>query len=497
MTNLFRLLERLWLLSLGTLIFLIPSNLFMVLSEQSGYVTGLRVDYLLTKLYLSDLVAWAVIGLGGWLWFQEKFQKQKASNFLAEKIDGVKKTVRASRRLQLLLVTTTLLIISQLFSPHPLISGWFTLQLLEAVLLGWVMLVNRRRLFGNQSSPSSASPWPVRSSYSLVWWALVVTIFFQTTIAITQFWTQSSVWGYAFLGEVALSSPYGIAHTSFGGRDVALAYGTTAHPNVLAGVIVLYSLISWHWLSVWPTEKSQLSKLIGMGILACAPIILFITQSLSALLALAIGSTLLATNFSKSNSSSRRNFLARYLHQVSRAVQKFTFLSVWTPASRPLIWMAIIFTLVPFVISVLASGQPDNLSLVRRAWLNQAAVNIFTQQPLAGTGLNLFTTQIKSSLQNQELVRFVQPAHHLGLLGLAETGLFGIAWLITVIITVRKKLTWYKLQLIGWVLLPIAALDHYLLTLQTGRLLISTFVVLMTLLLITPQIKSSSTKPAR
>ncbi len=73
-----------------------------------------------------------------------------------------------------------------------------------------------------------------------------------------------------------------------------------------------------------------------------------------------------------------------------------------------------------------AKLYPENLSLARRAWLNHAALQIFIQQPLVGTGLNLFTTQIKSTLPSQELVRFAQPAHHLGLLWLAETGFRGV-----------------------------------------------------------------------
>jgi hypothetical protein len=88
-------------------------------------------------------------------------------------------------------------------------------------------------------------------------------------------------------------------------------------------------------------------------------------------------------------------------------------------------------------------------------------------QPLVGVGLNQFTSRVEQYTQIREVVRFVQPVHHLGLLWLAETGLLGLMFLLWVLLEIKNK----KLILPILILLPIAVLDHYLLTQNQGLLL--------------------------
>jgi len=482
MLNAAKLVRYCFLIGVAILIFLIPSNLFIVLSENFGYVTGLRVDYLLPKLYLTDLEVWLVIGLGFYLWWIEQSQST-INNYYFAMWSSFRRKWGASSRIKLLILLSWLLIVRQLFSPHLLISGWFTLQLLTALLLGWVLIANHRLLLDKKLSLSSLSRWSIESSYSLVWWALVATIIFQTTVALIQFWTQSSVWGYAFLGEVSLTVPYGIAHANLGGREVSLAYGTTAHPNVLAGVVVVYTLISWRWLFVKTAKQTPIAKLIGLVLLICTLIVIYITQSLSALLTLAIGSWMLIPYLEKLTLSTSYSHTIKTLQQLRATIGKHFYLPSWLPLNRLSFWLLITFFLMPIIVSVFTKLYPENLSLARRAWLNHAALQIFIQQPLVGTGLNLFTTQIKSTLPSRELVRFAQPAHHLGLLWLAETGFLGVCWIIALYANFRKKICWQQLNMLGWMMLPIAALDHYLLTLQTGRLLSVVLSVIMIFLL--------------
>jgi hypothetical protein len=114
----------------------------------------------------------------------------------------------------------------------------------------------------------------------------------------------------------------------------------------------------------------------------------------------------------------------------------------------------------------------QNLSLSRRVTLNQAAIAMIDQRP-QGVGLQAFTTQLERVSQSREIVRFVQPVHHLGLLWLAETGLLGLVALgVGLIYLKRAQPTWLTGVILAAIwLLPVASLDHYLLTIQTGLLL--------------------------
>ena len=141
-----------------------------------------------------------------------------------------------------------------------------------------------------------------------------------------------------------------------------------------------------------------------------------------------------------------------------------------------LIGAIFIFVATPFIVDRASQQWPKNPSLNRRASLNHAAWNIFSAYPLAGVGLNNFTAYEESFSPNREVVRFVQPAHHVGLLWLAETGLVG-----GILVLLGGRKIWKKLHdnqqksAFLWCLflvLPLAAFDHYLLTQQTGFFLI-------------------------
>ncbi|MBD3279454.1 MAG: hypothetical protein GF390_01955, partial [Candidatus Pacebacteria bacterium] len=125
--------------------------------------------------------------------------------------------------------------------------------------------------------------------------------------------------------------------------------------------------------------------------------------------------------------------------------------------------LIIVLVLTPILIAQLAKIYPQQLGLTRRHMLNQAALKMWLAQPVFGVGFNQFTTQVEDYVVNNELVDFTQPAHHLGLLWLAETGLLGL-----LVLALTKS--WKQPGLL--ILAPIIVLDHYLLTQQIGLLLL-------------------------
>ena len=102
---------------------------------------------------------------------------------------------------------------------------------------------------------------------------------------------------------------------------------------------------------------------------------------------------------------------------------------------------------------------------------------MFQDNLMLGVGLNTFTAKVESYTSNPEVVRFIQPVHHIGYLLVAETGLLGIVLMASVLILLirHKKIkdtSLFNKRFLFLSTLPIMVLDHYLLTNQTGLLLL-------------------------
>jgi len=87
--------------------------------------------------------------------------------------------------------------------------------------------------------------------------------------------------------------------------------------------------------------------------------------------------------------------------------------------------------------------------------------------PFIGVGVQNFTTQVEKYSPSKEVVRFVQPAHNAVLLFFAETGILGL-----MLVLLLCKLCKHPTHVLVFLpLLPILLLDHYLLTIQSGNVL--------------------------
>lgn len=394
---------RLGLLCL--LLFLIPTNLFIKFFENEAYVRGLLVDYLLPKFYLSDLPALGLIGL----WLFELLKKPHS----LKTIFTTKPTLSF-----FFLAFLALLGIRQFFSPYPLASIWMFVKLIEMGLLA-----------------ASLVSVKVLHKHLAVFMTLITTIVFQSSVGLYQFITQQSVGGYVFLGEVNVAVATQLAKVSWFGVEKILPYGTTAHPNVLGGVLAVFLLLA---LQLYLSEKSPQK----MWALVIASVIglptLFLTFSITAWSVLAIGITLL--------------FLPT---AVKSLLQENTLL--------------ILFTFFIISLGTVIIGNtffPTSASFFRRHNLQQAAFESIKNQPWLGSGLNTNAATLEPFIAKEEVVRFVQPVHNAVLVWLSETGILGLCLVIT-LWQLGKTHKW-RFPVAMLILLPALCFDHYVLTLQTG-----------------------------
>ena len=394
-------LDWLHLFLLFFIIFTFSLNLFYKISLDGAYVHGLLIDYLIPKFYLAEvfLLPFLILGL-------RQLKKIKLSTFFC--------------------LLVVLLLLRQLFSTSALAAFTHLIHLLEVFL--FFSVVRSNPLF------------KTKRAEKFILSSILAVVIFQSLLAVYQFVFQQSLLSYQFLGETNLRDLANISRAQFAFGERILPYGTLAHPNVLAGIIAI--------LSILLISKSQGSIKAQILLLANALLIIFLTQSLSALLTLGLfGLYLLLDRF-----------------KAKKTILLVTY------------YFFLLF--LPYLLSGGMSGRLDTDSVNRRSALNQAAWEMFRINPLFGVGINNFTIEVEKHAGtsiNQEVVRFVQPVHNLLFLTLSEGGLLLLLTLFFLIKQVKIE-RFYQKTLI---LLAIASLDHYLLTQFSGLGLVALFYLLI------------------
>lgn len=398
-----RLVQASKLILLFLVIFSLPFNLFLKVELPTAYVQGVLIDYLIPKLYTFEIPLLLLLFL----------------------------SIPTLRKLHIpvyICLLFLLLFARQLFSDLP----WSGLSHLVHLSLAGLLLFTLRH------DPC----WVKPQAKLFVQAGLLAAIMLQTLLAIYQFVAQQSLLAYQFFGETQLAQLTNISRGQFFFGERLLAYGSTAHPNILAGIITLFSLLligqarGKHWLQI--------------TILLNNLLIIYLTQSLSALLTLILfaGYWLIRQ---------QRQAVVR----VGIALTYYAFL-----------------VLLPLLLVYPPSSWSQLESVYRRQALNQAGWQILESNLVLGVGLNQFTAvlhQYRSQFANQEIIRFTQPVHHVLLLALAEGGLvmvvLAIWWLRASAVSAltRKSL----------VLLAIISLDHYLLSQAAGLQLVAIFYAFM------------------
>ncbi len=376
-------------------------------------VSGLRIDYLSPTLYLTDILILGILVS----WGTEsllKFKMQSAK---------FKVEIKNSKLFWGLLFIGCFLIINSFFVPNQPVAFYKFLKILEFFLLGLYIVKN-------------SSLFPI--AYSL----LPIPIIYSSFLAIAQFLNQGSLGGvFWFLGERTFNaSTPGIAQAIFNGQLILRPYATFPHPNVLAGFLVVGLLIlisnSRNLWRLIPGIFYQLSIVLGM-------IALFLTFSRVAWLVflLAVTSMFLVKRREK------RKYVTLFLLVISLA------------SLISLTWLPI---------------QSESFSY--RQDLNLVTIKMFQSSPLLGVGLNNFLVRLPEFYKFPGPVYFLQPAHNIYLLTMAETGLLGLVGLICFLfITIHHLIqnNKYLLLVSVFAVLALGLFDHYFYTLQQGQLLIT------------------------
>lgn len=409
-------MKRLETLLLQLTLFLIPANLAFHWYHPQAYVNGRLIDYLIPRLYLSDI--FILILLLIWL----------------------SRTIRLKLLTQITLKPFVFwplclfayLIIISLFSPLPLPSLWFAFKLLEMALF-------LKYLISTYSRPQF---------FRLAFFPLTLSLMGQLSLALYQYINQSSFIGYIFFGEPVLQTTAGLATGIFSGGIRVLSYGTTPHPNVLAGFAVVTSLLLFCGNLYNPKIKYLYYHSILIIMSSC--LIIYLTRSLAGLVGLLVGLVVI-------------------------------YFAIKPPSIhlRGLLPMSIMVSIL--VIILLSSSVVyhsynwiDIRSLTNRYKLNYVAFSLFSDHSLVGVGPNLFIpTMIKLNLI--PTAPFLQPAHNIYFLWLTETGLIGTLLLFLSLFYLFKsdKNGRSPLALAPLIaVLVIGLVDHYPLTLQTGQFLL-------------------------
>ncbi len=469
------------------LIFLIPSNLayhvksfqFLVFSFQfnNAVVDGILVDYLIPKIYLTDILILSLF----LLWIIPNFR------LVSHRVQSLFKNAQIQNSffhffthyfLVFIFFAWTLAQIP--FSLYPLAAFWFWLKLIE---MGLFVLCLR----------SLPRPFILHTLYFI----LPLSVLWQSALAWAQWFKQGNIFPYWFLGESQFSAlTPGIAKASFFGALKVLPLGTTPHPNVLGGFLVISLIILITLKKFAVTAKFKTIPLSSTNALAMHARRAWEQVSLVAgsyYITLIFGiSTLLITQ--SLTSVFILGLFAIYMslsNQISNYYLKLLIISMVIFAS---FWG---FTHQSSIL--------EYTSLSRRAKLNQIALTIIQNRPF-GVGLNNFTAVMNQYGYVEATYRFFQPVHNIYLLLWTETGLIGFVIVILLVVKYtinplilrgrkrqnqpsadHRKILWGQFSIPLIAILIIGLADHYPLTLQTGQLLTT-----LSIGLISP---ASNTKP--
>ncbi len=273
-----------------------------------------------------------------------------------------------------------------------------------------------------------------------IYFGIICGVITQATIAFLEFifGTSLNIW---LLGErmFNISTP-SIATFNFYGQVFLRPYGTTSHPNILAGYFVIMSIFLIFFVN------QNFYKKLSIATLFISFFITILTFSRGAIIAQIAGMFFFLRSFKK------------------------------------VILLLLIF--LPFIFVRFSSAfNFDVISLQRRNDLAISAFQLFINSPIFGVGLNNYINQMAISDLVSGPSRFLQPVHNIFLLTLSETGIIGMVGFLILLtpffLTAKhyfltKKNSPQNVAIISC-LLGISFLgffDHYFLTIPTGQRLL-------------------------
>ena len=300
--------------------------------------------------------------------------------------------------------------------------------------------------------------------------AIVAGAVFQSVIAITQFMTQGSL-GLKYLGESPLAPAMsGIAAFFVDGVKIMRAYGTTPHSNVLAlylfialGAfysIVIYQKRAWYWhvahiVILWAFFLTFSRVIVGLW-------------------ALGFMITVCAFKFSSGRGPSGETDGTGFpgLGLKAQTVSHNAHKIFWTTITMAVLFVAVYWPYVANRSVISTSDEAVQLRVLYNQESLAGGQNVF------GLGMGNFVPWLMT--QNLHLGREIyQPVHNIYLLIYSEVGIVGIAlfilFLAFLLYDFYKRLEFKKLYHFSFALIIVSVLvfglfDHYLWTIQSGRL---------------------------
>lgn len=375
--------------------------------------------------------------------------------------------VHAARRDRAFLpfvIFLTAALFSILAAPSPLLAlaSFFRLLLLAAFAALFGSLIARRR-----------------GIFEKILIFIAVAAVIQSIIGIAQFRLQHAV-GLSLLGEspIALDDP-GTSRITVGIVHLVRAYGTFPHPNVLAGFLVLGLLALFHFYlhGMGERERADVSKAVYVARRAAVSAAIFIVAvGLTLTFSRAAWLTAFLATFPFVLSGFRRGHV-----RVTPAIPHIHASSLRFLASL-LVMNYLLFAVLgwaAFPRVQVSTGEP---AVQERLEYQSIGLSLFRKHPF-GVGLgNQVLAGINEKLY-QAYNRFAsyeqQPTHNLFLLIAIETGIFGLlgflAFLALLVVRAARggfpieKIT--ALTFIGAILV-LGLFDHYLWTIEQGRLML-------------------------
>jgi O-antigen ligase len=404
-------IRKLQFLLFSLTIFLIPANLALHFFTEQATHQGILIDYLIPKLYISDLPIFAILILELPFFIHTLFRRRQPRPRFAQTSGGI------------VLIWLIYLLFTAQIAPKIYASIWMWLKYCEFTLFAfWIK--NHLDSIHRLKTP------------------LILSLLLQSLIAVFQWFQKKSLLGYLLLGETTIRSSSFIAKTTVNGEVRPLPYGTTPHPNVLAGFIAFGVLILTLIIYKQHTRLLSLKNIFNHLIPSLMFTgIIFLTQSTSALLGLIIG---------------------LFLFPGYKILRKY------------LIPIVIIF----LALALLVATTIESTSVSRRLGLAEISLQVILHHPIYGAGLNNFTQIMDQYGFIPGTTRFLQPVHNIYLLYLAETGLIGLLPLVylfrTKLYSLISKFTNNSQSFIPLIfILAVGMVDHYPITLQTGQMMLA------------------------
>jgi O-antigen ligase len=418
-----RYLHRVERILVYVLFSLLPVQLGKHFWPSFASLNGIRVDYLSPTLYVTDIVAIALLFC--WL--------------------GQRRHIQIRRGLFFFIVLFLSFSLSVLLSSSHEIGIMNLIRLVEWSFVGFVLAKNLRSL----------------KDFLLLGVCLSCGVLGESLLAFLQSWSEASLGGVLYwLGERSFSSATpGIANASFDGVLHLRPYGTFPHPNVLAGYLLCSLTYLLFFLSTVSTVRYQLFFLFTLS----------------------VGTIGLFSTFSRSASILWIAAIVCFIIVQRRAL-----------ISQTVIKHICILALV-FLGSILLFGKnmvyrfhisaADESIVARELLLNQAA-RLIEKHPIFGIGLGNYIPAAASPSHHFLYAVFLQPVHNAFLLLAAETGLVGFILVLWFLFKTYQRLfilmtrqQFKTISCLSFVLVTeivaISFIDHYLLTLHQGQMLLS------------------------